>query len=69
VVTCDGSVKDQVAAAAWIITFPDKYVRHAIEGACTPTGQPENQDSHRAECSDLLGGLSQLHKYLLKWNI
>jgi hypothetical protein len=68
-VICDGSVKNQVAAAAWIITYPDRSVRHAIEGACTPTGEPANQDLHRAECFGLLGGLCQLHKYLITWKI
>jgi hypothetical protein len=68
-VICDGSVKNKVAAAAWIIKFPADPVLHALEGSCTPMGCPDNHDSHRTECSGLLGGLNLLHKYLSKWNI
>jgi hypothetical protein len=68
-VICDWSVKKKVAAAAWIITFPADPVLQALEGSCTPMGCPDSHDSHRTECSGLLGGLIQLHKHLTKWNI
>jgi hypothetical protein len=52
----DGSVKNGIGAADWIITSKATCTSHCITGSLRTTGTPADQSSHRAECFGILGG-------------
>lgn len=68
-IVSDGSYKNNVASGAWILTSVNCMHEHFIEGTARSTGVPVNQDSHRAECIGILGGITRMNYYLDKWDI
>ena len=67
ILVSDGSYKDGVGSAAWIITSKQNQ-KIFIKGQCPTMGEPKSQDSHRSELFGILGGIFLLHKYVLLWN-
>ena len=66
IIVSDGTYKEGVGAAAWIIT--SKINQHlSIKGQCPTMGDPESQDSHRSELFGILGGMFLMRKYILSW--
>jgi hypothetical protein len=68
IIVSDGSAKDDIAAAAWIMTTERSFLEgiYIVERAKIPGNNP---DSHRAECCGILGGLSLLLSMLNQWNL
>jgi ribonuclease HI len=69
VIVSDGSEKNGLAAAAWIITSEADRNEHFLTGSARIPGNNDSQDSHRAESCGILGGLFSLSLLLAKWNI
>jgi hypothetical protein len=58
VLVSDGSSKSPVGTGAWILTSQSLYARNIfMEGSAISPGPASAQDSHRAECIGILGGL------------
>ena len=66
VLVSDGSYKEGVGSAAWILASTRTYKTFA-SGQCPTTGPPTAQDSHRSELFGILGGLLFLKRYLSKF--
>jgi hypothetical protein len=66
-IVSDGSSKDGKGAGAWIITSANCFPEHYVVGNIPTPGLPTHQDSHRAECSGILGALFSFHSLLSKW--
>ena len=66
ILVSDGTYKEGVGAAAWIITSKTNQ-NIFIKGQCPTMGHPTSQDSHRSELFGILGGIFLLRKYILSW--
>jgi Reverse transcriptase (RNA-dependent DNA polymerase) len=69
VIVSDGSVKDGIGAAAWIITTEEHRNLHYVVGKARVPSNPSTIDSHRAETGGLLGGLLHFHALLRQWQV
>ena len=67
ILVSDGSYKEGVGSAAWIITSKNNQ-NIFIKGQCPTMGHPTSQDSHRSELFGILGGIFLLRKYILSWD-
>lgn len=63
----DGSYKEGIGSAAWIITSKTDRKLY-IKGQCPTTGNPTSQDSHRSELFGILVELLILHNQILTWD-
>jgi hypothetical protein len=68
VLVSDGSYKEGVGSAAWILSSTRTYETFAT-GQCPTTGPSHAQDSHRSELFGILSGLVFLKKYLSKFDL
>jgi hypothetical protein len=66
-IACDGSVKDEVGAAAWILSAPDIYDCHYCVCSARAPGSYTSMTSHRAECTGIIGGLITFNGLLESW--
>jgi hypothetical protein len=60
----DGSHKDDLATAAFILTCPSLCKTDGIMGWARTTGDPSVQDSYRAELTGILAGIYHLNRVL-----
>jgi Reverse transcriptase (RNA-dependent DNA polymerase) len=66
----DGSAKNGLATGAWIFTSLQLYEQGKyIEASAISPGPESSQDSHRAECIGLLGGLRMVQQKLHSWRV
>jgi hypothetical protein len=64
---CEGSVKNGLGTAAWIITSENLHRQHLITGFARSPVKVANMTSHRAACTGIMGGVFILHNLLLEW--
>jgi hypothetical protein len=66
----DGSAKNGFGTGAWIFTSLRLYEQGKyIEASALSPGPEYSQDSHRAECIGLLGGLRMVQQKLHSWRV
>jgi ribonuclease HI len=66
----DGSSKNGLGTGAWIFTSLRLYNQGKyIEASAISPGPAHFQDSHRAECIGLLGGLRMVQQKLHSWRV
>lgn len=69
VLVSDGSLKEDYAAAAYILTTISMYQQNYLQGRVRTTGRPEDQDSYRAELTGILAGLYHVQQLIDKWEL